>query len=434
MAYLMMPGLLEKMSNPLDVRKLLFKDLKIAAGKPEVKFVVAKNYDVGGKPTQIFVVTEKREPFEKLFRDAHVQMSSGTATVRKEGGGIKIVLKKVKGQLPADTVSELMFKVFADRKIVCTTAGAERDEAQKDDPGGRAKPDAAALAASSHKRARAEGKIDWKALSTPDGVKRMTKLTMETAQYKKFADEFEKLAKRYKFADYKKVPVNIWRDLIRGLADSGYLMDKIPKVDGTESFILATAGPQGQVLRQELLDSAMKSLKKYIVHAETYLDKVVEEINKAGTVQTWAFWSGAGAQHAARREAGRGVVLEGSIGSWFDSVWDFKALTGVENLPLWAAMSELYAKKAAENYRTFKFIGFLGAGATRDQSVFNKIEQPTFIEVLNVRERVAAPEVEWFVVDCVERSPGRWEGSGKPSIPVSSRAEGLRLVKERYGG
>lgn len=434
MAYLMLPGLLEKMSDPLDARKLMYKDLKIAAGKPEVKFVAAKNYQVGGKPTQIFVVTEKREPFEKLFRDAHVQMSSGTAIIRKEAGGTKVVLKKVKGQLSADAIGDLMFKVFADRKVTCTTVGDELDAAQKDDQGGRDKPDAATLAANSHKRARAEGKIDWKPLSTPDGVKRMTKLTMETAQYKKFADEFEKLAKRYQFTDYKKVPVNIWRDLIRGLADSGYLMEKIPKVDGTESFILATAGPQGQVLRQELLDSAMKSLKKYIVHAETYLDKVVEEIKKAGTAQTWAFWSGVGAQHAARKEAGRGVVLEGSIGSWFDSVWDFKALTGVENLPLWAAMSELYARKAAENYRTFKFIGFLGPGATRDQSVFNKIEQPTFIEVLNVRERVDAPDVEWFVVDCVEKSPGRWEGTGDPSTSVASRAEGLRMVKERYGG
>lgn len=433
MAYLLLPGLLEKMTDPLDVRRLMAKDLKLAAGKPEVKFVAAKNYKIGAKPTQMFVVTEKREPFEKLFRDARVQMSSGTASVRVQSGVTKIVLSKVKGQLPADAISDMMFKVFADRKVICTTVGAERDAAQKDDAGGRDKPDAERLAAASHKRARDEGKIDWKIVTTPESVKRMAKLSLETSQYKKFADEFEALAKKYKFDDYKKVPVNIWRDLLSGLARSGYLLDKIPKVGDTESFILAFAGPDGRVVREDLLDAAMKGLSAYIVHAETYLDKVVAEVKKAGPAQTWAFWSGAGAQAAARKEAGRGVVLEGSIGSWFDNVWDFKPLTGVENLPLWAAMSELYARKAAENYREFKFIGFLGAGATRDQSVFNKIEQPTFVQVLNVRERVAAPDVDWFVVDCVQGRQGRWEGSGNPSMPVASRAEGLREVNARYG-
>ena len=101
-------------------------------------------------------------------------------------------------------------------------------------------------------------------------------------------------------------------------------------------------------------------------------------------------------------------------------------------MALWTSLSELYAKKAAEYYNRFSFRGYVGPGATREQSVFNKIEQPTFVQVLNTRQQVKAPKVDWFVVDC-DNATGRWVATGKPSAKFDSRQAALANVAQRYG-
>jgi hypothetical protein len=82
----------------------------------------------------------------------------------------------------------------------------------------------------------------------------------------------------------------------------------------------------------------------------------------------------------------------------------------------------------------FKFIGFVGPTATRDQSVFNKIEQPTFVEVLTVRKRVAPPAIEWFVVDCEKDKDGAWQWTKKAPEKFSDRSAALAKITQRYGG
>ena len=207
----------------------------------------------------------------------------------------------------------------------------------------------------------------------------------------------------------------------------------IKHVAGDEGqFILAEMeGPTGKLIREELLARAMEGLKPFVAHAGAYLDKVIKKTQQGSS---WAFWSGTGAMDAAKREANGGIVLEGTIGAWFDEVWDFKKLTGnTESLALWATMSELYARKAAEHFQRFRFVGFLGAGATRDQSVFNKIEQPTFIEVMGKSTQVKPPEIEWFVVDCEKGKDDRWTATGKPSTKIGNdRAAALAEVRRRY--
>ena len=132
------------------------------------------------------------------------------------------------------------------------------------------------------------------------------------------------------------------------------------------------------------------------------------------------------------------ALLEGSVGSFFaayEKEWiDFPKLTGTETLPLWAAMSEMYAEKAAESMAKFKFIGFVGPTATRDQSVFNKIEQPTFVEVITVRKRVPPPSIEWFVVDCEKDDKGNWVWTKKAPEKFSDRSAALARITQRYGG
>jgi hypothetical protein len=94
------------------------------------------------------------------------------------------------------------------------------------------------------------------------------------------------------------------------------------------------------VVREDLLRQAMAGMEVYTRHAADNLDKVVQAVLANGS-NTWAFWSGNSSKEAALKEASDGVVLEGSIGSWFDGVWKFEHLTGVNDLVLWTSMSEL---------------------------------------------------------------------------------------------
>jgi hypothetical protein len=180
-----------------------------------------------------------------------------------------------------------------------------------------------------------------------------------------------------------------------------------------------------------LLDQAMKGLKPFVDHAEMYLEKVIQKTKEGST---WAFWSGTGAKESALKEnENRGIVLEGTVGKWFETVSDFKDLTGgTEAMALWGAVSELYAKKAAEYYSKFKFIGFVGPGSTREQSVFNSIEQPTFVKVLETTTTVPPPPIEWYVTDC-EADGGWWKWTGELSHKIgNNRADALAEVKRRY--
>jgi len=322
------------------------------------------------------------------------------------------------------------------------------------------KPDPKAMVRASIAQAKLEGKLEADSPHgavdehgrpklnievTDDLAEQMSKVSRETVEYGKFAEAYEKLATKYGFTSdptYKQVPVNIWHDLIKAMAASGYITKNIPTVGGDpRNLILAYQGKEGKVVREDLLRQAMAGMDIFIRHASDNLDKVVQAVRANGG-KTWSFWSGVGAKEAALKEGADGVVLEGSIGSWFDEVYKFEHLTGVHDLVLWTSMSELYAKSAAEYYDKFTFIGFLGPTATREQSVFNKIEQPTFVEVLNVRKQVKPPHIDWYVTDCAfvagsgfheyKGAKGTWVWSEKPSQKFSSRAGALEEIVKRY--
>jgi hypothetical protein len=277
-------------------------------------------------------------------------------------------------------------------------------------------------------------------------VDKLAGVREKVAEYGKFVRAYEAMAAQYgldKDPSYKGIPYGIWHNLLKNMAASGYITEHIPNVGGDpQNLVLAYTGKQGQVVREELLKRAMAGMDAYIRHAEANLDKVVKAIKESGG-KSWAFWSGRGAQDAAK--ASGGVSLEGTIGAWFDNIWKFGHLTGVNDLVLWTSMSELYAKTAAEYYESFDFIGFLGPTATREQSVFNKIEQPTFVEVLDVRKQVKAPHIEWFVVDCTfaanaagsdtyQGQKGFWNWTKKDSKQFDSRTAALADITARYGG
>lgn len=445
MAYLLKPGFLQSAKSAADVQKLMKSDLKNSAGKAGLKFFAAKNYEVGGKKINLFIVTDVPNQFETLAKtqSPSALRAKGVCDVGKDAGKVKVTIKTASGQMLPDGIAKLVPVAMGN------DASIEADHATAKGVNPNAAK-ALEMAKKSHKEAREETldpktgkkvapKLNWPEFDpSAANVAALAQASLETADYKKFAAQYEKLAVTYKFntdTDYKQVPVNIWRELIKGLAESGYITKNIPKVNGDPyKLIFATKSPGGQMIREELLKRAMEGMSVYISHAASNLDKVAKAVLANGG-STWAFWSGEGAKDAALKEAGNGVVLEGSIGSWYESVWKFEHLTGVNDMLLWNSMSELYARKAAEYYEKFKFIGFIGPGGSADTTVFVNIERPTLIQVLNVQKRVGVPPIDWYVVDCVQDTSTRsgWKGTGNPSKKFSSRPAAIEEVKKRYG-
>ena len=105
-----------------------------------------------------------------------------------------------------------------------------------------------------------------------------------------------------------------------------------------------------------------------------------------------AFWSGIPAVHVATKHADS-ALEKSALGALFDGV----NISGTWDTQMWASLSRAYAVHAAKAFAHAEYRGFVGLGATNDQSIFNKIEQPTFVGMLDEKQK-AALHVTWYAV------------------------------------
>ena len=379
------------------------------AGAP-VKFVAAKNYKIGNEVMSVFLWVDKPAEFLAVIKKQGglVKFAEGKALVTKDAkNNHKIVVQTVVpgSSITHNDVSTLIKPAAGNAdQYVGTTPAREQAEIEQaeSDAAKRAKPDPVAMLKASHAQAREEGLIDWDVVVTQQVLAAHAASLQQVPEFAKFSANFKAFMTKHGLSDpvVNRLPVELWTLLFKGLVKSGYVKSKIPKATDGTSFILAYQGPQGAPVREQMLQDAMDGLKPFVDHASLYLDMVA---SKAKQGATWAFWSGRGAEDAAK--ASGGMSLEGEVGSFFGKYLDewikWPKLVGNDQseLPLWTSMSEMYAEKAAQYVDTYKFIGFLGPTGTRDQSVFNKIEQPVFINVLKSSKK-ATPHIDWYVVDC----------------------------------
>ncbi len=415
------PALLEKASKAADVQRKMMADVKDSADETGLFYIATKEFTIGGEGIPLFILTASSSHVGDFIKIIKAQdgapVGKGTCDVITDGTARKVVFDNG-GGLNDQLVMQIIKKVA---KIAGITK-AEEEKARKSK--------AREMADKSHAVARMEGKLDWKFKPTTSAVKALDDASQEWNEFKKFKGNFMKFLSDNGLPKDEN-PSTIWKKLLRGLVASGYVKDAIPKAADQTSFILGLEGTDGKVVREKLLAQAMAGLEPFIKHAGKYLDKVAT----AASGKTWAFWSGAGALDSAK--ASGGISLEGTVGSFFDKYeneyTNFPKLTGVEDMAIWTAMSEMYAEKAAAHMAKFKIIGFVGPGATRDQSVFNKIEQPVFIEVLTVKMKATPPDIEWYVVDCEKNSTDKWEWTKKAPKKFGDRTAALNEVKRRYG-
>lgn len=419
MPFLLKPELFKKM-KAVDSKKLMKQDITNSAGK-DVEFVGALNVKVGtGEKTSLFALAEKPKEWQDALRGDPVII--GKCTIVK-GPKLQVVVKTMTTG-SVDAAVKVFKDAVADAKFEIVDEDKLKKEKEKSDKIKKIVGDSYA-------------KAGMKFEITDAQLLQFAKVSFKSAEFGKFNLGFQALARDYglKGPNAEKLPLQIWGDLLRGLKKSGYIEGLYKAQEGSTFSILGEQDKTGKIIREKALEQGMLDLGVFTKHAETYLTKVVEKVRASGG-DSWTFWSGWGAKDAALRENKKGVVLEGSIGKWFEEVYDFKALTGgVQSILLWAGMSELYAQTAARYYNAFTFKGYVGPTATRDQSVFNKIEQPTFIEIFKAKKQVKPPDVTWHVVNgqvklSTDGAKYEWDSTERPAIKVDSRAAALKKCEE----
>ena len=429
MAYLLKPEMLAKMTEPADVKKLMKQDLKNAAGK-EVKFVAVKNWKIGSTHMNLFIVTDVPDKFVTLIKqNGSPTHSTGVAGVSLAQGKTKVIVKKAAGGITHEDVAKLVTPSVGDTSIVASTPEEEREQATKEheeaELANRPKPNALEMARASHEEV---GNFGWK----PDkaAIAALAEATRQMPEYKKFKAAFDNFMSKYKLSNDGKLPTDIWDKMFQSMYTSEYKTTRTDIEKVGDRFKLRVDGPGATKVREKALAKAMEGLKPFTEHAGKYLDKVIAQTESG---KPWVFWSGTGAMDAAR--ASGGISLEGTVGSFFDEIKneDWGPLLGADQatIPLWAALSEMYAAKGAEHFNKFKYQGYVGPGANNEHNVFNSIEQPTLLEVLNAKATVKAPHIDWYVVLCDPNGSGWWKPNGKLK-EFDSRQAALDYIKQEY--
>ncbi len=298
----------------------------------------------------------------------------------------------------------------------------------------QSQPSVRDIVVASYQKAGAANPEQKREAPAPEHFAGMALWNYESKEFKKFETEFAKLAKTYQLNTDDALPKQIWKDLTGGLSETGYHKRQeppIPTKDGRFQMLQQDHDDPAQRIREAALQKAIDALEKFMTHARENFGKIVDFV-KTSPNKTWAFWSGLGAKDAAMAHAEGGIVLELTGGGWFQQAYTFKPFTDVDKVAVWAALSELYAQKAAECYQDFNFIGFVGKNGDAPTTVFRCVEEPAMIQVLNREASKPRPQFTWYAVQHAKdpnQRDAKWEPTGK-LLKMPSREAALEVVKQ----
>jgi hypothetical protein len=169
----------------------------------------------------------------------------------------------------------------------------------------------------------------------------------------------------------------IWLQVVRTLQATDPLYSAVPA---------AASNPNRKDLGSDAFQKIMAQFNPITAALQPYMEKWTKG------KKSWAFWSGKGASDVARKNAD--VSLEKSaLGSLLDGV----NLNGNWDTQMWASLSRAYATAAAKNVEQKTYKGFVGLGSAAEASIFNKIEQPQFVSMLD-QKQAANIKVTWHAV------------------------------------
>ena len=151
--------------------------------------------------------------------------------------------------------------------------------------------------------------VNWKTVFTPDLLAKMTKLSMESGEYKRFAAEFNKVIKDCGIGSQATaLPAEIWKQLVLHVVEPDEFAEKVGNSAKPQEAVLAEMGKAlGTSVCKDAFDSAMKGLQPFSEHSERHLDRVIRETQRGSR---WVFlvWNRRARgrhQGSRRRRAGR---------------------------------------------------------------------------------------------------------------------------------
>lgn len=423
-----------------DIAIAVKKDLRATAanahGKDRFFFAIKDFKTADGKKVALFFVTDKPKDWEATLNRKKVPtLMSGTCAVMKGAEDPKktqILIKKCLGGTPATIAKLVDVALYKDPTFqahdIADVDTAKVPGPQNSDKSAPPRKSGEEVARASYEQAKKDNpKFDRNFDDyDPKVVRAQARIALEYSEYKRFRKDVKEFCTAYGIPLDEKDVLKIWWELLDGLAKGNYFDPFVQKAGGWNKF---GDEKEGKIIREALLTNAMEALSKFSDHATAYLEKAVATL-KDNPSKVWAFWSGTGAKDAAKAEVKDGIVLEGSIGGWFENVWNFTALRGVNNMAVWTSLSNAYASTAAKYRSEFKFRGYVGIGGTREQNVWNMVEKPALMRVLNVEMPAVVNGVDWYVANMKWNfDKNEWERVG-PSFSVPNREAVAAKLKE----
>jgi hypothetical protein len=200
--------------------------------------------------------------------------------------------------------------------------------------------------------------------------------TLRSAQYTQFKSRFTSLAQSLSMPSAAAQAQEIWLKVVTALQ----------KTDAAYKAAPSDAKTGRKDLSSDAFQKIMSQFEPITAALGPYMEKY------ARGKKSWAFWSGRPAVEVAKKHAE--ICLEKSaLGSLFDNI----NINGSWDIQMWASLSKAYATHAAANVGKAAYRGFVGMGSSAEQSIFNKIEQPQFVGMLNEKAK-ATVRVDWYAV------------------------------------
>jgi hypothetical protein len=214
--------------------------------------------------------------------------------------------------------------------------------------------------------------------------------TLKEEPYKQFQARFAAMLASLQMPADPAACQDIWLKMVTTLMATDAAYKAAPEVPGTP--------------RKDLSSDAFKNIMKQFEPISAALGPYMEKFTKGK--KTWAFWSGKPAMEVAKKNAD--VCLEkGALGSLFDGI----NIMGNWDMQMWASLSKAYAThaaKAAEHGAQYR--GFVGAGSGNEQSIFNQIEQPQFLGMLD-QKQAASLKITWYACAYDPKDMGKADAS-----------------------
>jgi hypothetical protein len=176
-------------------------------------------------------------------------------------------------------------------------------------------------------------------------------------------------------------------------------LDVVKVLQATDAAYKAAPAAAPNSPRKDLTSDAFQKIMKQFDPIIGALSPMMEKFAKGKKV--WAFWSGKAACEIAK--ANSEVCLEKSaLGGLFDGI----NINGSWDTQMWASLSKAYATHAAKDAETKTYKGFVGKGSSAEQSIFNKIEQPQFVSMLD-QKAAASLKITWYACATDPKAPDK---------------------------